>query len=219
MTTRYTHTGSATVGQSKLQVRTQHSAHTTKITQALVSEITKARQLLATTLAQLNAGLSPEAKKLAAHYFLTPPAGPSSKDLAFIKNIILLTSNGLGSDQTIKVGETVAKPGDNRNLGGMVAYSRAAASKPHHSTVTDLGDGSKWRTGAMQIDQAGLLGGGDWPVCILVHEATHKYAGTGDYSYFDYSGDKPLATFTDRVQALQNADSYAWFVFKMGRAS
>jgi hypothetical protein len=42
---------------------------------------------------------------------------------------------------------------------------------------------------------------------VIVHEATHKFAYTGDYAYFSNSGDvsRMLAS-----EALKNADSYAY---------
>ena len=53
----------------------------------------------------------------------------------------------------------------------------------------------------------------------LIHEASHKYAGTIDYSYFTNDSQRAISTFDDKAKALMNADSYAFFVLKIGRGS
>jgi hypothetical protein len=52
----------------------------------------------------------------------------------------------------------------------------------------------------------------------VIHEATHRFANTVDYCYFDSTNKlRPKTPFTDVELALVNADSYAWFVCKVGR--
>jgi hypothetical protein len=52
-------------------------------------------------------------------------------------------------------------------------------------------------------------------IVTLIHEATHKFAGTLDYRVFD-AGNPPAQGFDNRHLALMNADSYAWFAFFVG---
>jgi len=56
---------------------------------------------------------------------------------------------------------------------------------------------------------------------VIIHEATLKYAGTWDCWYYDDSGIAVAKRFTtgdmDKTQALQNADSYAWFMWNVSR--
>jgi hypothetical protein len=54
-------------------------------------------------------------------------------------------------------------------------------------------------------------------VVTIIHEATHKFAGTFDYSYFDMHGDKPKKPFDDPKKAMANADGLAWFAYHVGR--
>jgi hypothetical protein len=52
----------------------------------------------------------------------------------------------------------------------------------------------------------------------VIHEATHRFASTVDYCYFDSTNNlSPKTAFTAVDQALVNADSYAWFVCRVGR--
>jgi hypothetical protein len=49
----------------------------------------------------------------------------------------------------------------------------------------------------------------------LIHEASHKYAGTHDYAYFDDTGENPTPTWGLKDKMITNADSYAWFVVRV----
>ena len=59
---------------------------------------------------------------------------------------------------------------------------------------------------------------------LVIHEASHKFAGTSDYFYFDpvgmggdfsLSGTKLFKESMKKIQALDNADSYAWLCHKL----
>jgi hypothetical protein len=212
---RFQHERSMNLGGTTLNVKIRHSGHRTKITNTLGKELGKARELLQATLAQLNNAPSGSAyKRFANRYFLTPTSGPSPTDLATIKSIIILTSNGLGADNTIKVGNNVGR--NDKDVHGSVSNARTADSKSYHNQVRDLDDGKMYRTGAIRMDEDTLLNGGRLAVVTLLHEATHKFAGTNDYCYFkddSYSAD---GDFNDKTEALKNADGYAWFIYKMG---
>jgi hypothetical protein len=94
--------------------------------------------------------------------------------------------------------------------------------KPHHNWVMELGVQRMVRSGAIKMLSSELKDKKEGLV-TFIHEATHKYAGTIDNSYFIDDPDpwvvhRPetpgnLRTVQD---ALKNADSYAWFVVKGG---
>ena len=215
MTTRFKHERSTEVGGTTLQVKIRHSGHRTQITDKLGGELGKARELLQVTLAQLNGPkLGSACKRFCARYFLTPATGPSPADLDKIKNVLLLTANGLNADTTVKVGSNAGR-GD-ENVHGQVEQTMKPASKPYHNQVLDLDDGLTWRAGAIKMRQNTLLHGGRLAVVTLIHEGTHKFAGTNDYCYFEDDALTPDGVFTDKNEALKNADSYAWFAYKMG---
>lgn len=212
---RFNHARQSQVGGTTLTTMIRHSGHRTQISNRLGKELGKARELLQVTMAQLNGpALGTAYKRFATRYFLAPDTGPSTSDLETIKNIILLTANGLASDVTIKVGDHAGK-GD-EDVHGQVNYKVKATAKPYHNQVLDLDDGITYRAGAVMMDDDTLLNGGRLAVVTLIHEATHKYAGTNDYCYFEDDSYNPDGVFTDKIEALKNADSYAWFVYKMG---
>ena len=90
-------------------------------------------------------------------------------------------------------------------------------TKPYHNKAFSLGRDRLETKGAMQMSDK-VLAQGRLGVITLIHEATHKYAGTRDYSYFDDDSITPESTFDDKNLALQNADSYAYFILKVGRS-
>jgi hypothetical protein len=62
-------------------------------------------------------------------------------------------------------------------------------------------------------------------VCLRssLHEASHRFAGTIDYVYFKddtVNVDEVVGggNFDDKAKALNNADSYGWFIIKAGRS-
>lgn len=154
--------------------------------------------------------LFPSTIRLLNRYFLTGPSRISPGDLAAILTVVAKTRTGLSGDVTIKTGALVGK-GD-KDVGGAVARKVAASTKPYHTQVARLDDGEMFRRGAIRIDEAKML---DWQGTVtLLHEATHKYAGTIDYCYFKPDGSEPDGTFNDKAKALINADSYGFFISK-----
>jgi hypothetical protein len=213
---RFKYASSTTVGGKTISVMGRDEGSLTKMTNILGDDLKLAQDLLQRTDAQLHAPkLSKDVLKYAHRYFLTPADKIDTGDLQKMQSVITLVVNGMGSDMTIKVGKNVG--GNDKDVHGSVRQTKKDSSKSYHTSVVDLDDGETWRMGAMRIDESTLetkrLG-----VVTLVHEATHKYAGTNDYCYFKDNSREPNGAFTDKNEALKNADSYAWFVLKVGRA-
>jgi hypothetical protein len=99
--------------------------------------------------------------------------------------------------------------------------------------VTSLEDGFRYQYGVINL-AARMLKNKELnrnAVQTIIHEATHKYAGTWDYCYFNEDGATPTTAymrgyagitpdrrgFVDRDAAMQNADSFAWFAYKISR--
>ena len=94
-------------------------------------------------------------------------------------------------------------------------------SKPAYQNIrTSAYDGKKHRFGAIKIAQD-VLDNKDLGPVVIIHEATHKYAGTWDCWYYDARGEKVIKRHTRgymvKANALQNADSYAWFMWNVSR--
>lgn len=179
--------------------------------------VSDSRKLLRNALSAVNGlWLSKDVVRYANRYFLTDADCIDKKDLATIKSVITLTKNGLhGPTMALKVAKS--EDGINGMVMGWSAGNKAAPStKPYHNNVTMLNGGKGARMGAIHVT-GDRLDMGRLGVKTMVHEATHKYAGTDDYCYFDDDGETPRGTFNSKQRALANADSYAWFVLKVGR--
>jgi hypothetical protein len=160
----------------------------------------------------------------------------SSLDFVTIKRVLKNLATGLSGDVTIKTGELIGV--DDEDVYGRVnTQSVTDASlrgdpvaknlvdnphllpqyqheKVHHNFTTELGTGALLLTRAIKIDSARLQGPLHLAVKTFLHEASHKYAGTVDHGLF-LEGN-PLKPPLPKVQALANADSYAWFIVVAG---
>ena len=74
------------------------------------------------------------------------------------------------------------------------------------------------RVGEIHIDKATVRTDMKMAVITYIHEATHKFVNTDDYGdqgYFKSDGSTFCAPGINWQQALNNADSYAYFVLKV----
>jgi hypothetical protein len=143
----------------------------------------------------------------------------------FITQVVTKTLNGLMGPQYLKVGDIASTAG--RNTIGVISskdVNEFQKTKPYHNVVRELSSGKDGpapkdaehrRMGAIQIDSRyffsddELTGG----LIALIHEATHKYAGTQDEFYVteEFVKRKNDNTFQGKsyAKAIVNADSYA----------
>lgn len=198
-------------------------------------------------LALRNTGLSLESKPLAellvdsaARYFsVNLQEMASSSDLFNIKRVLKDLDKGLNGDVTIKTGHRVGK-GD-KDVYGQVNVENVTEgshngdpdakllvdnpqfrpqyqhAKVHHNFTIDLSTGDLLLTHAIKMDSDLLLGPPHLAVKTLLHEASHKYAGTVDHGLF--LDGNPRQPPLRKAQALANADSYAWFIVVAGYPS
>lgn len=189
----------------------------------------KARTRLQYALAILNNPKSwpqHQVQRYAKRYFLTDPLTEAIANDR-IKPTLELTWNGLGSaglriKVTRQIDDSDPDGGVTRDL-----FSRGRGN------VKSLEDDFTYRYDTINLATR-MLREKDLhrnAVQTIIHEATHKYAGTWDYCYFDASGTKPTTPamrgfvgirddprgFVDGTAALQNADSFAWFAYKISR--
>lgn len=189
---------------------------------ALPGVLEDARAALSRVVAVLNnPTLHPRLPRVSHQLFLTDAARIADDDLAFIKARFTLILNGLNSDVTLKIGTVIGKQDVDRSLGAVMFRSPSShhAAKPYTTTVQafrahpGLFQSSRWTavTGAIRLTRQAVTG--EVPIRNLVHEASHKYAGTGDYRYLDF--DPPdfvsrTTPMTNKQKALRNADSYGY---------
>ncbi len=209
-----------TVDGQNLTVKTRPGLDLAAVA-AIPGLIQQANALLGRTNALLyGSPLSHEVIAMAKRYFLTGNSGPSKSELAQMRFVVTATRTGLSSDMTLKIGSSVGRNGSDPH-GAVANRVGNQGSKPHHTVVPDLGPTKHfWQNqpnrvqGAMRLNDKTLLG--PLGIVTLIHEATHKFAGTIDYSYFLADGVTPESKFTSREKALANADSYAYFVINVG---
>lgn len=176
-------------------------------------------------------GMMPQKVLQEAHrYFLTPLYSIAAEDLAIIRTVITKTRTGLDGDVTLKTGSTLS--GSGAGTLGKVAFkdkddfsaqdfANQVKSKSYHTWTPTMNasvadDYKQRRRGAMHVKSSTLQDKVLGPV-TFIHEATHKFAGTWDYCYFNNDGTKPESTFDDKESALGNADSYAYFIYTLGK--
>ncbi len=169
----------------------------------VVKYVLWARALLSTTIAAMSSGLSSDDKRFAERYFLTGPNGPDGGQRDTISRKLQLTYHGLVNDVTLKLG------GDGA-----------------HGFVVQRGN----NFGALHVSKKTLLLGNELGVITLMHEASHKFALTEDGDAGQSGPDSEEMGYRrqadndwwraglTQVLALNNADSYAYFAYRVGTA-
>lgn len=128
---------------------------------------------------------------------------------------LVKTIDGLSTNITINVAEKVTNFDDAgvvaRETTGLIHLRSQHFSKNYRAEIREYNEDA-YKYLKMQATST------------LIHEATHLFAGTIDYCYFDLEGNPKEADmknygykFDSRANALINADSYAWFVTSVGR--
>jgi hypothetical protein len=164
----------------------------------------------------------PEKSAAIETYFLTGPT-PDSSDVLTIKNLLNKTLTGLKSGQFgVKIHDKVAmnqakEAAFVRPVGTMLRRPDNPQKKPHHNIRTKA-DGTRDKVGAVHYSQRTLETGGPLVIRVMIHEATHKFCATRDFSYYSVPEGVQLKPMT-KAEALNNADSYAMYAMAVGFAS
>lgn len=156
------------------------------------------------------------------YYFLPTGEKLHAEDVAKMIEVLSLTQKGIDLGFGVKFRRSfVDYKGyvKQKNLGGM----KPKRTRDYYNEVINPGGTEKKIMGAVSLKYVTLFESkGPEAVHALIHEATHKFAGTIDYVYFE--GDdmldpasKTLTTIRDKAKALNNADSYAWLAIMIGR--
>jgi hypothetical protein len=169
----------------------------------ITGHIMRARAMLSTTIAALSSGLSRKDKAFASTYFITGPNGPTPVQLLGIQTKLQLTYGGLSSDLSLKLG------GDGA-----------------HGFVVERNNGF----GTLHVSKKTLLSSEQLGIITLIHEATHKFAGTEDGDAGVSGKDSEEMGYREEDDtdwwrpglttdlALNNADSLAYFTYRVGEA-
>jgi hypothetical protein len=149
---------------------------------------------------------------LAQRYFLTDdPMDP--RDLEKIQIVVTKIWTGLKADTLLKIGDPIgskyAEPDPNKMGAAVRRMEFPDKLKPYDNTITI--DGSKVTYKAIQLNSRSL-GHRGFGTQNLLHEASHKFAGTRDNGYIAWGGAAGPVGLNHKKLALDNADSYGYFI-------
>jgi uncharacterized membrane protein len=221
--------GQRTANGTTLSVMTSSDAEADHLRPIALKQLEEARKFVAAAKLRLddNNSVTPYAK----HYFLTKDMF-SAGELATVKTIVRKIEDGLSGNIWLKVGETRTRadvqaakknpPGGRVSQKALLDDGRRVAKSlaRKYQNIIDVapadGINGTARMGAIHIDKDVL--GNALGIQTLIHEASHKFAGTVDHCYFSH--EKPwgqiLGNLTTSEKALNNADSFAFLLFLLG---
>ncbi len=149
-----------------------------------------------------------------ARYFKCAPGGPDQNDVNTVLKKLELVMNGINTKINLKVAADDDAYGYVGFRGGIKGVMRGVFSKRHNIGTRG---GKMVSRGDIHLDRD-VLDDEGLAIITFIHEATHKYASTadhGDSGYLANDGVAFEAPGLTRTQALNNADSYAWFCYNM----
>lgn len=197
--------------------------------------VVDARLLLNNTLAALASGRPDDNSKIikyANRYFRTADSWVDAQDTQKIHDKILLISNGLNADIDLKIHRIVPEKGVQEvgfvNSWAEVHHPKKRHDEVHRREVPTKDDPNKYIAGNFLYGKIHItpeqVSSGRSGVRTLIHEASHRYTGTEDHCYCNADGtgflqepQKFRKGIPIKDQLLNNADSYAWFILKVGR--
>jgi len=202
-----------TASGSKFRIKTHtggvgpNALETTQLTQA----VTVSQTILLRILAQLawpEKGSKDARNARLERLFLTDARGPAGDALDTIYKKLELVVNGIKAKVNVKVAPDVNHYGYIGFMPGHLGVVRGVVSRRHNLAKVD---GKLSSFCDVHIDQS-TLPDTVLSVITLIHEATHKYASTNDHFYLKNDGITYDGAIT-RAQALNNADTFAWFCY------
>lgn len=185
------------------------NADATRITKMVV----RAKAMLSTTMAMISTGsIDSTTKGFANTYFLTGPGGPTQMEWNGIANVLQLTYQGLGNDVTLKLGAD-----------GNHGYVSASVVSPGTAgaVIDQDGDHVSYNGHTLHVSKKRMLRNPEVGTITIIHEASHKYANTFDHDDQGYREEDDSGWWAPgltRAQALKNADSFAYFAYRVGES-
>lgn len=180
----------------------------------IMSQLTRARGLLSSTIAAISSGPSNSDNNHAGTYFVT---GLSSGEWLQVMAKLELTYHGLTNDFTLKLG---VRGQSKEGTLGYVTSDIVPIGTPG-SFVDSDGDNVRFGSHTVHISKKKMLEDHEIGVITLIHECTHKFASTDDYDPRGYRNNADTgwqAPGLTHAEAMNNADSYAYLAYHMGRS-
>lgn len=138
-------------------------------------------------------------------------ANPSSMSLSTIRAVLTTTLSGMSKPHGVKV------RADNDAYGYVTSYYAGRIHLISGMQHIDEDGDTVARKGEIHLDTGMVKSDMTMSAITYLHEATHRFANTddhGDQGYFKANGSRYEANGLAPRQALINADSYAYFVYK-----
>jgi hypothetical protein len=207
MGTRFLFTTKKKLGGTTIQLKHKGLWLTAGDANTITGMIARARLMLSTTIAAISDGTC---DAQANTYFL---GTPSASEWLAVSAKLELIMGGLNTDLTLKLG------GD--GAFGFVRRSNVPSTSP--GAVLFPNGAHYSREGhTIHVSKKRLLTRGEeLGVITIIHEASHKYANTfdhGDAGYREQDDSGWEAPGMTMAEALDNADSYGYFVYRVGES-
>jgi len=208
MGTRFIFNTKSKIGADTIQLKHKglwlSKSNTKKITMMMATS----RAMISSTIAAV-VNRESVCKTHAATYF---KCTPSSDEWDNIAAKLQLTYGGLSGDTTLKLGA-------NGNFG----YVTASVVNAGHvgSVIDEDGDHISYNNHTLHVSKKRILKNSDIGAITIIHEASHKYANSFDHDDRGYREADDSDWWTSgltKSEALNNADSFAYFCFHVGRA-
>jgi len=188
-------------------------------TESVGRAVSAARNALPKAIAVLSwptTATRPALNAIMAKYFLIPASGATTTDINTIISKLELVMNGICTKLNVKVAPDPDAYGYVRSKYGALQLVRGAFSS--RQTIGTRG-GERVARGDIHLDQD-VLNDDDMAEITFIHEATHKYASTADHDkrgYLEADDSGFQAPGLTKAEALNNADSYAYFCYHAAR--
>lgn len=165
----------------------------------VTAAVQRARIWLPHAISLLHHPVPPSVAAAMSKYFKT--GIPSMMEIQAVKTVLINTNNGIQSQFSMKLS------------GDAGAYGYVNYRNQAHGMLNG------WEAGAdkgdIHVDRGLFSSNMNLATITFIHEATHRYANTedlDDQGYIENDGSDFWEPGLTKIDALRNADSYAWFV-------
>jgi hypothetical protein len=206
MGTRFLFTTETKIGTHTIQLKHKGLWLGKGEAQNITRQLARARLMLSSTIAAVSGGNGDS--DFARTYFTDVPTATEWQNVLAKLELIY---GGLNADVTLKLG------GD-----GALGYVKRSEVSPTATGAVLFPDGKYWsREGhTIHVSKKRMeLRGEELAVVTIIHEASHKFANTFDHdnrAYRRRNDSNWLAPGLTKPEALINADSYGYFVYRQG---
>lgn len=205
MGTRFKFTTKTKIGGNTIQLKHKGLWLGKSDAKNITLMVSRARACLSSTIAAISSGTQDTG--FANTYFV---GVPTPAEWLAISAKLELTYGGLRSDVTLKLGA-------DGNF-GVVRPTVTNSSNPA-AVIDEDGDYVDYTTATLHVSKKRMLKSAELGIITIIHEASHKYANSFDHDDRGYR-EKDDSDWWEpgltHAEAINNADSLAYFVYRQG---